>query len=94
MDYSLWGCKASNMTERLTPFSEAAGVLGPDQGGAQLTVASDSPVREKSADRCPQESRHRLLSQQDCEGWSGHPAGPLPTAPVCPAVPSFGLNAS
>ena len=27
----------------------------------------------------PRESRHRLLSQQaSCEGWSGHPAGPLP----------------
>ena len=43
--YSPWGRKASNMTERLTPFSEAAGVLGPDQGGARLTVASDEPCQ-------------------------------------------------
>ena len=40
MGYSPWGCR--NMIERLTPFQvRAAGLLGPDQGGAQVSVASE-----------------------------------------------------
>ena len=40
MCYSPWGHR--DMIERLTPFQvRAAGLLGPDQGGAQVSVASD-----------------------------------------------------
>jgi len=38
--YSPWGHK--DVIERLTPFQvRAAGLLGPDQGGAQVSVASE-----------------------------------------------------
>ena len=40
MGYSPW-CRR-DMIERLTPFQvRAAGLLGPDQGGAQVSVASE-----------------------------------------------------
>ena len=40
MGYSPWGLR--DMIERLTPFQvRAAGLLGPDQRGAQVSVASD-----------------------------------------------------
>ena len=40
MGYSPWGRR--DMIERLTPFQlRAAGLLGPDQGGAQVSAASD-----------------------------------------------------
>jgi len=38
--YSPWGPR--DMIERLTPFQvRTASLLGPDQGGAQVSVASD-----------------------------------------------------
>ena len=40
MGYSPWGRR--DMIERLTPFQlRAAGLLEPDQGGAQVSVASN-----------------------------------------------------
>ena len=40
MGYSPWGRR--DVVERLTPFQvRAAGLLGPDLGGAQVSVASD-----------------------------------------------------
>ena len=40
MGYSPWGHR--DMIERLTPFQvRAAGLLGPDLGGAQVSVASE-----------------------------------------------------
>ena len=40
MGYSPWGRR--DVIERLTPFQvRAAGLLGPDQGGAQVSVASE-----------------------------------------------------
>ena len=40
MGYSPWGRR--DVIKRLTPFQvRAAGLLGPDQGGAQVSVASD-----------------------------------------------------
>ena len=39
MGYSPWGRR--DVIERLTPFQvRAAGLLGPDQGGAQVSAAS------------------------------------------------------
>ncbi|KAB0340388.1 hypothetical protein FD754_023175 [Muntiacus muntjak] len=55
------------------------------QGGPSIPrTVSSSPVREKSTDSCPGESRHRLLSQQDCEGveWA-----PRRASPHCPHLP-------
>ena len=41
-----------------------------------------APSERRGQTGAPQESRPRLLSQQDsCEGWSGHCAGPLPLSP-------------
>ena len=40
MGYSPWGHR--DMIERLIPFQvRAAGLLGPDQGGAQVSAASE-----------------------------------------------------